>query len=139
MIDSDDSAGGLLCEALQPIYKVECFTRAQLVRPGFAQQGLDIGFVRRWLGAAAGGAEERQIVGEAREGAALLAFFEDGEHFLGALGHALWQAGQLGDMDTVGAVGSTGTDLVQKDDIALPLLDSHRVAGEGRELGSECR
>jgi len=40
-------------------------------------------------------------------------------------------------MDAVGAVGGAGADFVQKDDIALPLLDPHRVAGEGGELGGE--
>src|SRR5207248_7332267 len=40
-------------------------------------------------------------------------------------------------MDAVGAVGGAGPDLVQKDDITLPLLDPHRVAGERGELGGE--
>src|SRR5260370_42389594 len=40
-------------------------------------------------------------------------------------------------MDAVGAVGSARPDLVQKDDIAVLLLDPHRVAGERRELGGE--
>src|SRR5277367_5702100 len=40
-------------------------------------------------------------------------------------------------MDAVGAVGGAGADLVQKDDVAPPFLDPHRVAGERREFGGE--
>ena len=87
----------------------------------------------------AGGAEQRQVVGQPRQCPALFAFFEHPQHLLGARRHALGQAGELGDMDPVGAVGGAGADLVQKDDVVLPLLDPHRVAGEQGELGGECR
>jgi len=40
-------------------------------------------------------------------------------------------------MDAVGAVGGAWADLVRKDDIALPFLDSHRVAGKRPELRGE--
>src|SRR5437773_690676 len=50
---------------------------------------------------------------------------------------AIREAGELCDMDAVGAVGGAGRDLVQEDDIALPFLDPHRVTGERRELGGE--
>jgi hypothetical protein len=40
-------------------------------------------------------------------------------------------------MDAVGAVGRPGRHLVQKHDIALPFLDSHRVAGERRQFRGE--
>jgi hypothetical protein len=51
---------------------------------GRISQGFGGRFARRRLGAAAGGAEERQLVGEAGEGPALLAFFEHREHLLRA-------------------------------------------------------
>jgi hypothetical protein len=41
-------------------------------------------FARRRLGAAAGGAEQRQVVGEAGERAALFALFQNREHLLRA-------------------------------------------------------
>src|SRR5260370_3728123 len=40
-------------------------------------------------------------------------------------------------MDAVGPVGGAGPDLMQKDDVTLPFLDAHRVAGERREFGGE--
>ena len=40
-------------------------------------------------------------------------------------------------MDAVGAVGGAGRDLVQEDDVALPFLYPHRVAGEAIELRGE--
>ena len=86
---------------------------------------------------AAGGLEQGKIIGEAGEGAALFALFQDLQHFFGAGGDRFRQAGELGDMDAVAAVGGAGADLVQKHDLALPLLDPHRVAGERRQFGGE--
>src|SRR5580704_8592213 len=89
-------------QRLQPVNEVEGFAWGQLVGAGIAQQGFGGGCWGRGLGAAAGGAEERQVVGEAREGAALFAFFEHREHLLRARRYGLRQAGELGDMDAVG-------------------------------------
>src|SRR5271155_1037934 len=52
-------AVSIACQRFQPVDEVECLARGQLVGAGVAQQGLGGGFGGRWLGAAAGGAEER--------------------------------------------------------------------------------
>src|SRR5207244_1581150 len=106
-------------QRLQPVDEVERFAGGQLVGADLVQQGIGGGC--RWgrLRVAAGGAEEREVVGEPREGTALLALFEHAQHLLGARRHGLGQASELGDMDAVGAVGGAGADLVQKDDLAL--------------------
>src|SRR5260370_8679455 len=125
------------CQGFQSVDEVERLARGQLVGADLAQQGLGGGFTWGGLGAPAGGAEEPQRVGESDHCAPLLALFEDGEHLLRAGRYGLRQTGELGDMDAVGAVGGAGADLVQKDDIALPFLDPHRVAGERGKLGGE--
>src|ERR1700720_1090814 len=99
-------------QRLQAVDELERLARGQLVGAGVAQQGLGGGFTWHRVGAAAGGAEERQVVGEAGERAALLALFENGKHLLCAGRYALRQAGELRDMDAVGAVGRAGADLV---------------------------
>jgi len=85
------------------------------------------------------GGEQRQIVGEAGESVALFALFQDFQNLFGARCDRSRQAGQLGDMDAVGAVGGAGANLVQKDDLALPFLDPHRVAGERRQFRGQRR
>src|SRR5580693_6390780 len=78
------------CQRLQAVDEVEGFARGQLVGAGVAQQSLGGGFLwRGGVGAAAGGAEQWQVVGEAGESAALLALFEDREHLFGTRRHGL--------------------------------------------------
>jgi hypothetical protein len=89
-------------------------------RGGLAQQRFGRRFVWWRLRATAGGIEERQVVGEPRPRAALLAPFEHPQHLLGARRDGLRQAGELGDVDAGRAVGGAGADLVQKDDLASP-------------------
>jgi len=60
-------------QRLQPVDQVERLARGELVGAGLAQQRLSCGLAGCGLGAPAGGAEERQVVGETGEGAALLA------------------------------------------------------------------
>jgi hypothetical protein len=130
---------------LQPIEEVERRARAQLVGADVAQHGVDLGVARHRLraggrlGAPAGGAKERQIVGEVGEGTPFLALFEEGQDLLGARRDTLRQPGEPCHMDAVGAIGGARTYLVQKDDIPLPFLDPHRVAGERRQLDGKRR
>ena len=43
-------------------------------------------------------------------------------------------ASEFSDMDAVGAIGCTFTDAVEEDNVALPFLDLHGVAGKRREF-----
>src|SRR5882724_4086154 len=63
-------------QRLQPVDQVERLARGELVGAGLTQQrfGRRLGWGR--LGVAAGGAEQREVVGEPRQRPALLAFFE---------------------------------------------------------------
>src|SRR6516164_4680910 len=67
-------------QPLQPIDQVERLARAELVWAGVAQQGLGRRFLRRRLGLAAGGAEQWQVIGEARQGTTLLALLQYPQH-----------------------------------------------------------
>ena len=62
--------------------------------------------------------------------------FQLGQHFAGPLQHLAGHAGQPGDVDAVALVGAAGGDLVQEDDLVLPLADQHVVVAQaGQRLG----
>ena len=80
------------------------------------------------------GGEEGEIGGGGFHGLARGFHALDGfQNLFGAGDHLRRQAGQLGDVDAVGAVRRAVRDFVQKDDIVLPFLDAHGVAGKARQ------
>ena len=66
--------------------------------------------------------------------ASALALFQHGQHLLRALDHRWRQPGELRHLDAVGAVGGARRHLVQKHDVAFPLLHLHRSVGEPRKF-----
>src|SRR6185437_13924039 len=62
--------------SLQPIKRLERLARRQLVRLDIAERRFRGGHLRRRRGRAARQAEERQVLGEARQGARLLALLQ---------------------------------------------------------------
>src|ERR1700733_4170784 len=126
---------GLRQRRFQLVEQFERLARGELVWAYVIEHRLGGGLLgdhRGWT--VLGHAEQRKVVGEPRQGAGLVAAFENLQHLLGAAGDLGREAGELGDVDAVGAVGGAGGDLVQEDDVALPFLDPHRVAGERRQL-----
>ena len=81
--------------------------------------------------------KQRQVLEAARRGAVL--GFERRQHDLGALDHARRQAGELGHLDAVGAVGRARHHLVQEHHLALPFLDPHGGVVQPRQLGRRAR
>ena len=89
----------------------------------------------RGLGFLPHGREQRQIVGEpARGRSAPRSPPSRLSTVVARRSTALRQPGEPRHVDAVGAVGGAGGDLVQEHDVAAPLLDPQRVAGQTRQL-----
>ena len=61
------------------------------------------------------------------------------EHLAGAFDDRWRQSGKARDLNAVGAIGGTRRDLVQEDDVALPLLDAHGDVDEARQARGKRR
>ena len=57
--------------------------------------------------------------------------FEVAQDGLGALDDDFRQTRQAGDLDAVGFVGGSGEDLVEEDDLLIPLSHGDVVVGDG--------
>ncbi len=57
----------------------------------------------------------------------------------GAFDHRARQAGKLGDLNAIGTIGGALHDLVQEDDIALPIRHAHGEIDDARKLFGELR
>ena len=128
-------------QRLQPVEQFEGLARGQLVGAGVAQAGLRPAIRAAAPARRGGGRRVNSGRSSARRARAppCSPFSSISSTSSARAVTRLRQAGELGDMDAVGAVGGAGRDLVQKDDVALPFLDPHRVAGERRQLGGERR
>ena len=56
-----------------------------------------------------------------------------------ALDDSLREARELGNLDSVGAVGRSGTHLMKEHDLVLPFLHVHRDIADIREASGKCR
>ena len=119
----------------------QCVERLQGVARGQVV-GIEAGeFVFDLGGPAAGGGfaidlcgEQRQIVDQLAGRALAFAFLQPVEHSAGARDHRFRQASEARHLDTVGAVGGTGANLVQEDNAALPFLHPHGGVGQALQF-----
>ena len=121
--------GSLLGQILQPIEQIKRGARRQPVRlylrDGFLQRRRSCG--RGTAGRLGGSLEQRQLVGELDERAALLARLDHLQDILGAKDDRLRQTGEPGDMNAIASVGRARRNLIKEHDLVLPFLDPHGV------------
>ena len=67
----------------------------------------------------------------------MFALFEYPQNFLRTGDHGGWQTGKLRDVNTVRLVGRTRDHFMQKDHVAFPFGDPHRMAGQRIEPGCQ--
>ena len=121
------AAGGL-----EPVERLQRLARGEFVGAEPVEQRRERVLGGR-LGRPAGGGEQRQVVDQ-RVGRRRCGRWPRAASAPRGRGRRRRrQAGEAGDLDAVGAVGGAGRDLVQEDDIALPLLDAHGDVVEARQ------